>query len=108
MVFGFGVPPDGSKTVRNKVDEDFRTTPSVTTDMASSADVDSWEALGGKVDLLADTYVAPTGKRSGPDLAIAAQRTHMLTRACIQANITTRGKTQPSTWRPTWQKVLIE
>lgn len=74
--------------------------------MASSADVDSWKALGGKVDLSADKYVAPTGKQDvKADLAITGHETQQTNVSCIQANVTSLGKTQLGIWKPTWQKV---
>ncbi|KAL3133376.1 hypothetical protein ABBQ38_007247 [Trebouxia sp. C0009 RCD-2024] len=73
--------------------------------MASSADVDSWKALGGKVDLSADKYVAPTGKQDvKADLAITGHETQQTNVSCIQANVTSLGKTQLGIWKPTWQK----
>ena len=52
--------------------ENFRCCRSVAAEMASSADVDSWKALGGRVDQSSGSWYTATGK---PDLGLAAPRT---------------------------------
>lgn len=106
---GFGAPSRVVQTFRKaRLDAGFWCGSPVTTGMASSADVDSWKALGGKVDLSADKYVAPTGKQDVKADLIAGHETQNTDVGCIQANVTSRGKTQFGIWKPTWQKVLSE
>lgn len=71
--------------------------------MTSSADVDSWNALGGRIDQSSGSWYTATGKL---DLALAAQRMQFCEANCMQGNVTVLGRKQRSTWKTTWRKVF--